>query len=228
VRVTQQMNESTALDEPGGTTTPPVGSLAWWDEHEARLRRRRPRADGLTVERIIDAALAVVDREGLDALTMRRLAAELSTSSASLYRHVTGREELLTVVVDHVIGEVRYPPRHLPGRERVERLAIGLREVLRSHPHLLAALAAAPLLGPNARRGTEHAIECLLDAGHPREVAVPAYLALVDFVLGSVYFDTGRAIPPGTDEVFRFGLTAFLDGLDGLDGLDQTRERRSH
>jgi AcrR family transcriptional regulator len=213
------------MQGPQGASDPTVGSLEWWDHHQARLGRRRPRADGLTVERIIGAALSVIDQEGLEALTMRRLAAELSTSSASLYRHVAGREELLTVVVDHVIGEVRYPPRHLPGRDRVERLAIGLRDVLRSHPHLLAALAAAPLLGPNARRGTEHAIECLLDAGHPREVAVPAYLALVDFVLGSVYFDTGRAVAPDADEVFRFGLTAFLDGLDGLDG---TRERRSH
>ncbi len=215
-------------DEP---TRPAVGSIEWWDEHETRLRRRRPRAEGLTVERVVDAALAVIDREGLDALTMRHLAAELSTASASLYRHVASREELLAIVVDHVIGEVEYPPAHLDGRSRVEELAVGLREVLRAHPNLLSALAAAPLLGPNARRGTDHAIQCLLDAGHPPHVAIPAYLALVDFVLGSVYFGTGRSLEPEAvrsaggptaEDVFRFGLAAFLDGLE------TTRDRRSH
>lgn len=215
----------------------PLGSLEWWDEHERRLQRRRPRADGLTVERVIEAAVRIVDDDGLDALTMRRLADELSTASASLYRHVTGRDELLTIVVDHVIGAVPFPPDHLDGRAKVEHLAFGLRTVLLAHPNLLAALVGGPLLGPNARRGTDHAVACLVEAGHDPSEAVPAYLALVDYVLGSVYFGSARARPrrddPTADDVFGFGLRAILDGLErrsgpGAPAADQTRERRSH
>ncbi|OWY59303.1 hypothetical protein B7486_75300, partial [cyanobacterium TDX16] len=92
--------------------------------------------------------------------------------------------------------------------------------------------------------GSERALIALLDAGHPAEVAVPAYLALVDYVLGTVFFDTGRGAqwhadavegagplpppederlrqmraqgvaPPAVDHVFTFGLRAFLDGLE--------------
>src|SRR5436853_107267 len=63
-----------------------------------RLARRRPRSEGLTIERIIDEALALVDEEGLDALTVRRLATRLDTGSATLYRHVASRTELLVLM----------------------------------------------------------------------------------------------------------------------------------
>lgn len=220
---------------------PPVGSLAWWAEREERLRRRRPRVDGLTVEAIITAALTVIDTDGIDALTMRRLADELSTGSASLYRHVASRDELVVLAIDQVIGEVALPPDDLDGRHRVEWLAHELRRVLLTHPNLLGSLAIAPLVGPNARRGSQTALESLLAAGFPLEVAIPAYLALIDYVIGSVSFDAGRGPRPGrdrpghdrasirhwseassdgtmdapaADEVFAFGLATFLDGLE--------------
>ncbi|CAN5380687.1 hypothetical protein BH23ACT3_BH23ACT3_09330 [soil metagenome] len=155
------------MDEMAGDErgAPQVGTLLWWEDRERRMSRRRPRADGLTVERIIAAALAVVDHEGLDTLTMRRLAEELSTASASLYRHVSSRDELLVAVVDHVIGEVVLPAGELDGRQKVEWLAAELRRVLIAHPNLLAALTASPLVEPNARRGSERALDGLLEAG---------------------------------------------------------------
>lgn len=219
-----------AIDDVPGQ--PPVsaavGTMAWWHERERRLGRRRPRTDGLTVERIIVAALRVIDDDGLEALTMRRLADELETASASLYRHVASREELFVVVVDDVIGEVVLPADDLPGRRQVELLAGELRRVLIAHPNLLEALTASPLVGPNARRGAERAVGGLLRAGYPPEVAVHAYLALVDYVLGTVYFDTSRAgrsgpdelpgghdvVRPSADDVFEFGLLTFLTGLE--------------
>lgn len=213
---------------------PPVGSLAWWDERAERLRRRRPRVDGLTIERIVATAVDLVDRHGLDTLTMRRLADELSTASASLYRHVASRDELVVLVIDAVIGEVELPSEHVEGREGVEHLAHELRRVLLAHPHLLGALSDFPLVGPNARRGTERALDRLLAAGHRPEVAVPAYLALIDYVLGSVSFDAGARSgsvgsldAPSSDQVFAFGLSTFLDGLD-RPSADGTREQRSH
>ncbi|MCC5950713.1 MAG: TetR/AcrR family transcriptional regulator C-terminal domain-containing protein [Acidimicrobiia bacterium] len=166
------------------------GSPTWWLERQAREARRRPRADGLSTERIVDAALALVDAEGLDALTVRRLAEELHTGSASLYRHVASRDELLVLLVDHVLGEVRHPPDGTDGRATVEVLSNELRRVLMDHHNLVPALTVSPLFGPNALLGTERGLAGLLDAGFPPDVAVPAYLALVDFVLGTVFFDT--------------------------------------
>ncbi len=200
------------------------GTAEWWVARDDRMRRSRPRADGITVERIVEVALGLVDDEGLAALTVRRIADELGTGSASLYRHVASRDELVVLMVDHVIGEVVLPTADVPGRQRVERLAHELRRVLLEHAPLLPALTAAPLLGPNAVRGAAVGLESVIDAGFPVEVATPAVLALIDFVLGTVYFDTssaGRALAAGEvddsaptpDEVFAFGLGTFLDGL---------------
>jgi len=210
-------------DERTSSAVP--GSAAWWVAHQERTARRRPRADGLTIERIVDAAIGLVDREGLAALTVRRLADDLGTGSASLYRHVASRDELVVLMVDRVIGDVVLPGEELPGRARVEQLARELRRVLLDHAPLLPALTAAPLLGPSAVRGSQVGLASMLAAGHDAEVAVPAVLALIDFVLGTVYFDTssaGREFAAGhddgaaavPDEVFAFGLETFLAGLE--------------
>jgi AcrR family transcriptional regulator len=211
--------------EPAGADVP--GSAAWWSERQARSARRRPRPDGLTIERIVDAAIRLVDAEGLSALTVRRLADDLGTGSASLYRHVASREELLVMMVDQVIGEVDLPDEHLPGRERVRILAHELRRVLLDHAQLLPALTAAPLLGPRAQQGSQLGVTSMLDAGFGPDDAVPAVLALIDFVLGTVYFDTssagrsfaagqqaGDVTVPAVDDVFAFGLDTFMAGLD--------------
>jgi AcrR family transcriptional regulator len=213
-------------EERAAAEGPAPGSAPWWAALEDRSSRRRPRADGLTLERIVAAAIALVDAEGLATLTVRRLAEELGTGSASLYRHVASREELLVLMVDQVIGEVDLPGDDVPGREGVEQLAHELRRVLLDHAQLLPALTAAPLLGPNAVRGVEVGLRCMLDAGHDDERAIPAVLALIDFVLGTVYFDTSSAgrsfaagedvrsgVVPGADEVFEFGVQVFLAGL---------------
>ncbi len=206
-RTVRSMSESEVLE----AVVP--GSAVWWVNRQALQARRRPRAAGLTIERIITTALAIVDTEGLEALTVRRLADELATGSASLYRHVASRDELLVLLVDHVLGEVRLPPTHLPGREKVERLAAELRRVLTDHADLLPALTASPLLGPNAMGGVEAGLTYLLEAGFEPGVAVPAHLALIDFVLGTVFFDTSQAGRAAAD-VFAFGLGIFLDGLE--------------
>ena len=81
------------------------GSAEWWTQRRATAEKpRRPRVDGLTLDRILDAALAIVDANGLDALTVRRLADELGTSHPALYRHVGSQHEIVVLLVDRVIG----------------------------------------------------------------------------------------------------------------------------
>lgn len=192
------------------------GSADWWSAHADRLRRRRPRAGGLTVEQIVDAAVGLADEQGWDALTVRDLAGSLGTSSATLYRHVASVEELRVLVVDRVLGEIRLPDQGLPARTRVVALSWELRRVLLAHPGVVPALRAAALFGPNARRAATSGLDNLLDMGLPGDVAVPGYLAMVDYVLGSVYFDSAAIADAGdrADEVFGRALDAFLDGLE--------------
>jgi AcrR family transcriptional regulator len=170
------------------------GSAPWWDAHAERLERRRPRAGGLTVEQIVDAALSLADADGYESLTVRNLATKLGTSSATLYRHVASVDELLVLVVDRVLGEIRLPDPSADARDRIAALSTELRRVLLDHPGVLPALRAAPLLGPNGRRSAEAGLANLLAMDIPQDVAVAGYLALIDFVLGSVYFDTAGAL----------------------------------
>ena len=221
------------------------GSAPWWDAHSERLRRRRPRAGGLTVERIVDEAIDLVDAEGLDALTVRALTARLGTSSATLYRHVASVEELRVLVIDRVLGDIELPDPDRSGRDRTMQLAIEFRRVLLEHPGVVPALRAAPLLGPNALRSAANGLANLVDAGYPPAVATQGYLAIVDYILGSAFFDTAGVVDRRTDhgvglepsfftaqraavdgvtadDVFRFAITALLDGLDAAAAAERT------
>ncbi len=212
-----------SMSEPEVVEPVVPGSAAWWVNRHGLQARRRPRASGLTIERITTTALAIVDTEGLEALTVRRLGDELATGSASLYRHVASRDELLVLLVDHVLGEVRLPASDLTGREKVEGLATELRRVLTDHVDLLPALTASPLLGPNAMGGVEAGLTYLLEAGFEPQVAVPAHLALIDFVLGTVFFDTSRAGRAAADGVTEADLVAA--GVSGFPVLRATHNK---
>src|SRR5690606_35243143 len=112
------------------------------------------------------------------------------------------------------------PDRSLAGRDRVVGLAVEFRRVLRAHPGVVPALRSAPLMGPNASRGVADALESLTDIGYVLDVAQPACLALIDYVLGSVFFDTAAAAAAGpvvdqaARSVFDRAIDTFLDGLE--------------
>ena len=108
----------------------------------AATRRERPARTPLTREAIVDAALRVVDREGADGLSMRRVAEELGTGPASLYWHVASKDELINLVVDRVVGEIELPP---PDPERwQEQFMEGMRQARRV---LRARLARLRVVG---------------------------------------------------------------------------------
>jgi len=113
----------------------------------------------------VRAALEVADRDGLVALTTRRVAAQLGTGSASLYRHVANRADLLDRMVDSALG--RYQPPESAGRWREDLVAEHLHRVryLRAHPWLIDAILERPPIGPAALRLLEHTLEQLRE--HP-------------------------------------------------------------
>ncbi|WP_063830743.1 TetR/AcrR family transcriptional regulator C-terminal domain-containing protein [Kitasatospora phosalacinea] len=138
-----------AIEEPSQQASPDgdaPAALVW--NRPARAPRRR----ALTVHRIVEASVALADAEGLDALSMRRVAAEVPTGTTSLYRQVASRGELLELMTDAVLGEV--PPAPLTGdwRTDLHALATGQRAALLRHDWLGAVMSTRPALGPNSLR----------------------------------------------------------------------------
>jgi AcrR family transcriptional regulator len=189
-------------------TQPAPGTAAWWQGRDALEARRRPRSDGLTLERIIAAALALIDSEGLEALTMRRLAGDLHAGAASLYRHVANRDELLVEVMDQVLGEIQPPPTDLAWRPTVEWMACEFRRVLIEHRAVIPLLSQDPLLGPNAMRRREAALEVLLGLGFGKDEAGAIYSTVVAWVMGFTLLTTSAAGRNAVDGTTRRDLYA--------------------
>ena len=127
-------------------------------------RRGRPAKPPLSRETIVAAGLRVLDAEGLDALTMRRVARELDTGAASLYVYVDNRDDLLAAMVDSELATVVYPTEG-GWRERIAALVESQVTALTRHPGLaMAALGTIPS-SPNASLVGEHLLNALLESG---------------------------------------------------------------
>ena len=124
---------------------------------------------------------------------MRRLADELGTGPASLYRHVSSRDELLVEVADLVLGELEAPDPALHWRDAIEQLAHSLRLVLVGHRGLVVITSNAPLFGPNAMRIRELFWSVMDRDGCDPEFAVQTYAAVMHFVVCSAIFTAGAA-----------------------------------
>ncbi len=144
----------------------------------------RPKRQALSVERIVGVSVAIADAEGLDALSMRRVAAELSTGTTSHYRYVDSRDDLLDLMADAVQDD--QVPLTGDWRADLEAYAHHERELWLRHPWLAPLLATRPSLGPNWLRGLERA----LTAAAPLTADVAAAGSVVglirDYVRGAV------------------------------------------
>lgn len=167
------------------TTAAEPGSARWWAQRAASAARRRPRAGGLSADRIIDAALEILRQDGLSALTIRSVADRLGTSSASLYRHIAGREDLIALIVDHVVGDISLKPTGRGWRADVEALMYELRRVILDQPLPVSAARTRSVYGPNMLRLIDAALGLFLRAGLSDEAAARTTITMIEFVAGS-------------------------------------------
>ncbi len=153
----------------------------------SRKEKRPPRAP-ITREAITGAALRIVDGEGLDALSMRRLAEELGCQASALYGHVSGKAEVLQLVLDHVAGEVEVPdPDPERWQEQVKDVMRAAHAAFLSHRDLAGASVANIPTGPNVVRVVDRLLAILLAGGLPRQVAAYAADLLPQFVTASAH-----------------------------------------
>lgn len=179
----------------------------------------------LTRERVTSAAIWVADRDGLDAVSMRRVGAELGVEAMSLYNHVRDKRDLLEGVLDSVLSGCADVPESGDPREDARRLARSVRSALLDHPNLAPLLATRPreTMGVPAVQAIGAKSFELAEALSVPNREIPYLVgATMSFVVGHVLlesgqFPTGEPVPSdGTydaDRSFDLGVQALLAGL---------------
>jgi AcrR family transcriptional regulator len=149
---------------------------------------RRPRRPRLTRDAITEAGLALVDAEGLDALSMRNVAERLGVQASALYGHVSGKQELIQLMLDRVALEIELPepdPEHW--EEQLKEFARAARRALGAHRDLAGASLANIPTGPNMLGLMDRLLALLVASGLPRQAVAYAADLLPQFVTASVY-----------------------------------------
>ena len=201
--------------EPGTTPGP---------QDRARTARRRPGPRRVFSEaEIVGAALALLDRGGAAALSVRGVAAEIGVAPNALYTYFPDKAALLRAVADQLLGEVELGPRDhasagtpspdVDWRDRVRALAVDLRTVLLRHPGAVPLLLGAPMDGPAALALGEELLAVLASAGLPPAQAARASYLLVTYVFGSLALDVAELDPaapvPSEDDRVRTRRSGF-------------------
>jgi AcrR family transcriptional regulator len=135
---------------------PQLPTPPWAKEPREGRKAKSPARSPLSRDAIVDAAMHVLDTEGYEAVSMRRVAAELGTGAASLYAHVQDKEELLSLLIDRVSGEYEYPePDPERWQEQLKDCVRWQRRVFQAHPGIARAFLGRIPLGPNGLRAIE-------------------------------------------------------------------------
>lgn len=132
----------------------------------------------------------MLDDVGFDGLTMRALAERLGIKAASLYNHVSDKDELLALIADAICEEVPEPDHVKSWREQLEAVALNTRRVLKAHRDGARVLAATPPVGPNRLRIIEQVLRALASAGFSAAETADAGFVLNSYVVGFVLDET--------------------------------------
>lgn len=144
---------------------------------------------GLTRDRIVEAAIALVDEAGPDALTMRAVAQRLGAGAMSLYRHVSGRDELLDLVLQAMAAEIRLTPLTGDWRTDLSSIARDVRASLLRRPHLTVLMTSRAGGGGAELPMLDRTLGVLRAAGFGRRGAVMANHALGNYVAGAALWE---------------------------------------
>jgi AcrR family transcriptional regulator len=206
-------------------------------------QRRSPGRPPVALDRIVTVALQIVDEQGADALSMRTLAQRLESGTATLYRHFSGRADVVAHVVDRVFGTAEVDVAALsalPWPEACKAVAHSMFDALQHHQNVTPLLVGTVPVGPNALAAREQMIAFLLANGFSPDLAARSYALLSRYVLGfaiqltdtptddaglaRMFHDLDASQFPATvavsdhlpvpfDEEFGFGLELIVDGL---------------
>jgi AcrR family transcriptional regulator len=210
---------------------------------EQQERRRSPGRPAIALDRIVSTALEIVDEQGAEALSMRALAQRLDSGTATLYRHFSGRADVVAHVIDRVFGTAEVDVAALsalPWPEACKAAAHSMFDALQHHQNVTPLLVGTVPVGPNALAARERMIAFLLASGFSPDLAARSYALLSRYVLGFAIQLTGTRtddaglarmfhdldasqfpatvavadhLPVPFDEEFDFGLELIVNGL---------------
>jgi AcrR family transcriptional regulator len=222
-----------------------------------KLRRTaRPKARApLSRERVLRAAIAIADKDGIDAVTMRRLGEKLGVEAMSLYHHLASKDEIAAGIVDLLIGEIPTPPAGDDWKAAIRGRALAAREHLRAHPWVFRLISGTHGLSPAMLRHYDAVIADMLRGGLSHQLTHTAMHVLSSRTLGfteDLFLGNDRGpeivkaafaeiksgkypaiaesikdIHHDDDVEFVFGVDLILDGLDRAKHGPQPRSKKS-
>jgi len=173
--------------------------------------RQRPQGvsdTGLSTQRVVVEAIRLADREGVDGLSMRRLAGVLGAGAMSLYHYVASKEELLDAMVDVVYDEIDLPPDDTDWQSAMRQRALSARQVLARHPWAISLMESRTAPGPANLRHHDAVGACLRRAGFSVMMTTRAHWMLDSYVYGSALqeaslpFDTADELAGMAEDVY--------------------------
>lgn len=150
----------------------------------SKARRRRT----LSVDAIVDVALTVIDAEGIDAVSMRRVAAEFDTGAASLYAYVSNKDELLRLVLEKVVDQVELPDGDLSWQELLRAWAHQTRRIFSAHNDVALLTFGTIPVTPAMLAGIERLLGSMIEGGVPAQVATWA-LDITSLYIGADVYE---------------------------------------
>ncbi|RBJ06104.1 TetR/AcrR family transcriptional regulator [Micromonospora provocatoris] len=204
--------------EPGAPTTP-----VWLRAVPPRARRKPP----LTLKRIVELAVTVLDEQGVEGLTMRCLAQRLDVTATALYWHVKTKDDVLDLAVDHIFGEVPVPDDGDDWMDDVRVLVRAWRGAMLRHPWA-PRLVGRPMLGPNVLARTEVLQSALVRGGCGGLHLAVATRMLANYVIGASLTEATwrQTADPGARAAARDHIAASAGAYPTLSAsghLDDTR-----
>jgi AcrR family transcriptional regulator len=162
---------------------PPIVDLLWRRGTERPRRGPRP---GLTLDQVVDAAVAVADEDGLAAVSMQRIAGDLGFTTMSLYRYVASKDDLLVLMYDAACGEAPTVEPGTPWRPALAEWARRNRSVLEAHPWMVELPISGPPTGPRMLGWVEAGLRALAPTPLDEGEKVAVVLLVSGYVLQSV------------------------------------------
>jgi AcrR family transcriptional regulator len=148
-------------------------------------------------QQILDAALAIADERGLDAITMRAVAARVGVTAMALYPHVRSKEDLLDGLVGRLLTELSLPDTAKPWPDRMREIARSARDIAGRHPAVMPLLFTRPAVTLDAVRVVDAIYQVLLDAGVPDHEVARVERLVSTFVLGYAISETSGRFAVG-------------------------------
>jgi TetR/AcrR family tetracycline transcriptional repressor len=219
-------------DEMNGLPVPP-----WWSSregrkaarnerrrlrHEARdaakaLREDGPSHDPITPDRLADAALKLIDEQGIEGLTVRALAQALGVGTMTIYWYVQNKEEVLDLVADRLLAGIEFPPVGDDWRTTARAAAAAVRQRLVAHARAAALMVGRGSFGPNGMHMMEQALGIFRAAGFDDVDAADAYFTFSNYVTGFCLMQTSTVAVAGEPAVDRRTYARMVAGyIDSL------------